>query len=296
VGTMYVPAKATTLPILRKLAMDKGLSFDAVASRPGGDVIGLRPVRIGLWDVYGGSMPSGWTRWLLEQFEFSFDVVFAKALDEGNLASRYDVLIFVDGGIPARDAVASQPLASTIPAEFQDRLGSVSVTRTVPELKKFVAAGGTLLTIGSSTIIGEHLGLPVRNALTERLGNGEQVLTPDKFYVPGSILSARVDNSHPLAYGLDTTVDIFFDQSEAFRLLPDAASKDVKAVAWIDTPSPLRSGWALGQHYLDQAIEIVEARVGKGRVVLFGPEIVWRGQPHGTFKFLFNGIYFANGT
>jgi len=24
---------------------------------------------------------------------------------------------------------------------------------------------------------------------------------------------------------------------------------------------------------------------------LFGPEITFRGQPHGTFKFLFNGIY-----
>jgi hypothetical protein len=62
-------------------------------------------------------------------------------------------------------------------------------------------------------------------------------------------------------------------------------------VAWIGTPSPLRSGWAWGQHHLDQAVQIIDAPVGKGRVVLFGPEIAWRGQPHGTFKFLFNGIY-----
>jgi hypothetical protein len=33
--------------------------------------------------------------------------------------------------------------------------------------------------------------------------------------------------------------------------------------------------------------------VGKGHVYLFGPEITFRAQPHGTFKFLFNGIYLS---
>jgi len=28
-------------------------------------------------------------------------------------------------------------------------------------------------------------------------------------------------------------------------------------------------------------------------VFAFGPEITFRAQPHGTFKFLFNGIYLA---
>jgi hypothetical protein len=293
-GTMFVQAKATTLPILKRLAADKGLSFEPVASRPPGDVVRLRPVRIGLWDVYGGSMPSGWTRWLLEQFEFPFDVLFAKSLDAGNLASRYDVLIFVDGAIPSRDAGSNQPEASSIPSEFRDWLGTVSVAETVPELKKFVEAGGTLLTIGSSTVMAQHLGLPLRNALTERVGSAEAPLPSEKFYVPGSILQARVDNTHPLAYGLAEKVDVFFDHSEAFKLLPEASSRGIRVIAWFDGPAPLRSGWAWGQHYLDQAAQVVEAPVGKGRVVLFGPEIVWRGQPHGTFKFLFNGIYYAN--
>jgi hypothetical protein len=84
---------------------------------------------------------------------------------------------------------------------------------------------------------------------------------------------------------------VFFDQSETFRLLPTATAAGLKTVAWFDSPSPLKSGWAWGQQYLDQAVEVVEAPVGKGRVVLYGPEIAWRAQPHGTFKFLFNGIY-----
>ena len=51
-----------------------------------------------------------------------------------------------------------------------------------------------------------------------------------------------------------------------------------------------------GQQYLDQAVEIIEAPLGKGHVVLFGPEVMWRAQPHGTFKLLFNGIYYGSAT
>ncbi len=87
-GTMFIPARSSTLPLLQQLAAEKGLSFAAVASRPSGDLIKLNPVRIGLWDTYGGSMTSGWTRWLLEQYEFPFQVVFAKTLDAGDLASQ----------------------------------------------------------------------------------------------------------------------------------------------------------------------------------------------------------------
>jgi len=295
-GTIMVPATSASTPILERLAAEKGLPVETVSRVATGEPgpVRLRPIRIGLWDVYGGSMPSGWTRWLLEQYEFPFDVVFVKSLDAGNLASKYDVLIFVDGAIPMRDGGGgNQPTAASIPTEFRDWLGSVSVSRTVPELRKFVEAGGTLLTIGSSTNIAHHFALPVRSALTERMNGTEAPLPPEKFYVPGSLLEARVDNTHPLAYGVTDPVNIFFDSSEAFRLLPDAGLKGVKAVAWIGSPAPLKSGWAWGQHYLDQAVEIIEAPLGKGRVVLFGPEVLWRAQPHGTFKFLFNGIYYG---
>ncbi len=96
--------------------------------------------------------------------------------------------------------------------------------------------------------------------------------------MPGSILEARVDNTHPLAYGWTERVDVCSStRARRSGCCPSAAAKGLKAVAWFDGPSPLRSGWAWGQQYLDQAVEIVDAPVGKGRVVLFGPEIAWRG-------------------
>jgi len=306
-GTMFIPAKASTLAVVQKAAADKGLSFDAVASKPAGDSMKLKAVRIGLWDQYGGSMPSGWTRWVFEQYEFPFEVVFPQTLDAGNLNAKYDVLVFVDGAIPERDpstgsgqvagggGFGGQPAAAadSIPSEFRGWLGRVTVAKTVPELKKFVENGGTVLTIGSSTSLGQHLGLPIRDALVETVNGASRPLPREKYYVPGSILEARVDNTHPLAYGMPPHAMVFYDESPAFRLQPDAAMKGVKPIAWYETPTPLRSGWAWGQQYLDQAVSIVEAPVGKGHVVLFGNEVLWRAQPHGTFKLLFNAIYYG---
>jgi len=86
---------------------------------------------------------------------------------------------------------------------------------------------------------------------------------------------------------------MFFDNSPVFRLLPDAAQKGIKPVAWFDSDKPLRSGWAWGESYLQGGVAVIDAPVGNGRLFLFGPEITFRAQPHGTFKFLFNGIYYG---
>jgi zinc carboxypeptidase len=305
-GTIFIPSKSSTLPKLQKLADEIGLSFDGVASVPAGEAYKLRAPRIGLWDRYGGSMPSGWTRWLLEQYEFPFTVVYPPTLDAGDLASKFDVLIFVDGGIPAREGgggggrggggggFGATPDPQSIPAEFRERLGSVTVARTVPQLRQFLEAGGAILTIGSSTSLGYNAGLPLANALMEKQQDGaERPLPREKFYVPGSVLQVRVDNTDPLAYGMAERLDVFFDNSPVFRLRPEALMKGVKPVAWFDSDKPLRSGWAWGQKYLQDGVAVAEAKVGKGKLFLFGPEIAFRGQPHGTFKFLFNGIYYG---
>jgi hypothetical protein len=302
-GTFYVPAAAAAMPIVKKLAEEVGLTFEATASRTPADAIRLQPVRVGLWDRYGGSMPSGWLRFVFERFEFPFEVVYAPALDAGGLASKYDVLIFVDGAIPSGQGrggpdafTGGQPDPADVPAEYRGRVGSVTVARTVPQLKAFVEAGGRLIAVGSSTSIARQFDLPVANGLAERSPRGdEQALTSDKFYVPGSVLRAAVDYTSQLAWGMGDHADVFFENSEAFRLEPSASLRGVKPVAWFDSPAPLRSGWAWGQGYLEGTVAIAEAAVGKGRVFLFGPEVAFRGQPHGTFKFLFNGIYYDGG-
>jgi hypothetical protein len=300
-GTIYIPARPTTAPLLQRMAKELGLTFEGTGVRPTAEALKLRPVRIGLWDRYGGSMPSGWVRWLLERFEFPFEVVYAPALDAGNLSSRFDVLLFVSGAIPERDPAGGGqfglPSADSVPAEFRDWLGNVTVSRTVPQLRSFLEDGGTILTIGSSTVLAAHLGLGIADHLVEKLpGGGERALPREKYYVPGSILQVNVDTSAPLAYGMKNRVDVFFNNSPVMKLTPEALMNGVRPVAWFSGATPLRSGWAWGQHFLDGGVAVAEAPVGKGRLFLYGPEVTFRAQPHGTFKLVFNGIFYGTAT
>jgi hypothetical protein len=81
-----------------------------------------------------------------------------------------------------------------------------------------------------------------------------------------------------------------FSSSPTFRLTDQTKTNLVRRVGWFDNKSPLRSGWAWGQEYLEGGIAIADGTIGKGRLALFGPQVLFRGQPHGTFKFVFNGI------
>jgi len=300
-GVIFISAKPTTKAILDQAAVDLGLNFTAVTERPAGTTYRLTRPRIGLWDMYGGSMPSGHLRWLLEQFEFDFERVFSATLDAGNLKSKYDVLLFPDGGIPEQDGGGGgfgggggMPNPQEVPEEYRAHLGRVSIKQTVPQLKAFAEAGGVIVAFGGSAVLGHHLGLPVSDHLVEVAQDGsERPLPGTKYYIPGSIMSVAVDNTNPVAFGIEKKVDVFFDNSPVMELAPNSSLTGVKPVAWFDSKNTLRSGWAWGQHYLDGGTAAVEAALGKGKVFLFGPEITFRAQPHGTFKFLFNSIYYG---
>jgi len=256
----------------------------------------LRGPRIGLWDQYGGSMPSGWTRWILEQFEFPFSRVFAPELDAGNLNAKYDSLIFVDGAIPAaagaggggrggggRGGAPAGP--QDVPAEFRSHVGRMTAETTIPKLRAFVEAGGTLIAIGSSAEnIVRHFNLPLEDHLVE---DGKP-LPRAKYFVPGSVLTATVDTTHPAAAGMTERTHFFFDNSPVFKIR--GADPSVRVIARFDNATPLKSGWAWGQNYLKDGVLAAEVQLGKGRVYLYGPEILHRAQPHGTFKLLFNAL------
>jgi hypothetical protein len=300
-GSWYVPAGGQASAVLGKLAEEKGLPAIAVSVTPG-TTVALTPVRVGLWDQYGGSMPSGWTRWILEQFEFPFQVVYPQRLDAGNLKDQYDVLVFVDGAIPTgqgggqggggQGGFGGGAPAGDIPEEYRAMTGRITADKTIPQLKAFLEAGGRIVTIGSSTSLARQLGLEVGNHLVERTPQGEVRPIPrDKFYVPASLLEVSVDNSTTSGLGMGSSAIVMFDESPVLELAPDAIRRGIRPVAWLPNSTPLRSGWAWGQTYLTGGVAAAEATVGRGTLYLFGPEITFRSQPHGTYKFLFNAIY-----
>ena len=231
------------------------------------------------------------------KYNFKASILYPQEIDEGNLNSKYDVIIFVTGGIPPFNPQAVPVPASTantdIPEEYKKQTGSVSTDKSVPQLKKFLEKGGKLVTIGSSTNMAYHLGLPVRNHLVELGENGKDVRLPAlKYYVPGSVLRVSVNNKLPSAWGMAPQADVYFDNSPVFRVPTDAITKGtIKPIMWFSEPKSLRSGWAWGQEYLLDGVTAFEAGIGKGKLYAFGPEITFRAQTHGTFKLLFNQLY-----
>ncbi len=289
-GTVYVPAREKTRSLLEEVARQTGLNVEAATETPRGEAFRLRPLRVGVLDVYGGSMPSGWLQWLLARFEFPVKVVYPPDIDAGSLAASFDVIVLENGLVPEPGRPARQASLdpASIPAEYRNRIGQVTEARTIPQLRQFVLDGGTIVAVGSSTAIAAHLELPVENALVD--ADGKRPLPPEKFYIPGSILRARTDPAHPIAYGLRETFDIFYNNNPLFRL---PRTGGIRPVAWIGEEDAPRSGWAWGLDHAKGGVAVADAEVGKGRVILIGPLVVFRAHPHGTFKLMFNSLHYG---
>ena len=302
-------------------------------------------------------MPSGWTRLLLENFEFPFEVVYPPMLDAGNLRAKYDVLVFNDAGCSAAVAAdvaaavaAVAPAAATCrrrlaamrgrrgggwrgggagaarrrrrgaaargggaaraagaaaapamraaddrpapfvdyPEEFTKRRGNV--TRGDDGEDQEVRRGGRHGRRDRQRGAGgasQLFKLPLSNHLVK--ADGAAIAGTD-YYVPGSVLRVAVDPKNPLAHGYGDEADIFFDNSPVWKIdrAAGAPGVELRTVAWFNSPEPLRSGWAWGQKFLDKGIQMVEANVGQGRVFVFGNDLLFRSQPHGSYKFFFN--------
>ena len=299
-GSFYVPASAKAKTVLQKNADDFGLNVTGISKAPS-TMTKVSAPRIALWDIYGGSMPSGWVRWLMEQYHFKADIVFTKTIDAGNLRAKYDVIILVTGAVPSLKREGEEqnqsfnrrePKPEEIPTEYHSIMGKITPEKSIPELKIFMEAGGKIVTIGTSANLAYHLGLPVKNSLTEIGPNAvERTLPNDKYYVPGSILRVQLDSTQQATWGMAGKTDVYFENSPVFKLAPEAVAQGkIKPLAWFTDDTPLRSGWAWGQTYLKGGVVAFEANIGKGKLITFGPEITFRGQAQGTFKLLFNEL------
>jgi hypothetical protein len=303
-GSFYVPAGGKAKQVLEKSGKELGLTVTGVSKTPG-TLAKVTAPRIALWDTYGGSMPSGWVRWLMEQYRFDAEIIYAKDIDAGDLKKKYDVIIFVTRAIPAapQTGADSDPYAAfmrnqrgpkeeEIPTEYHKTMGSITADKSVPQLKKFLEAGGKIVTIGTSANLAYHLGLPVKNALTEIGNNGQERSIPsDKYYVPGSVLRVNMDSTQSATWGMSNQADVYFDNSPVFKLAPEAVVQGkVKPLMWFGEENPLRSGWVWGANYLKGGVLAFEAPVGKGKLYAFTPEITFRAQAQGTFKLLFNEL------
>lgn len=285
-GAYWIPASSTDRSSMESLAEETGVDALALAERPEGTVHPLRPLRIGLLDQYGGSMPSGWTRLILEEFGFTFERVFAPRLDEGGLRDDYDVLLFPDMGLGGGGWRSDAEPPADVQQRYADRLGRVTEQTTIPAIREFLEEGGVAVAWGASVELGPRMGLPLRNALVDDAG---RPLPTEEFFVPGSLLRVNLDPESPVTDGVGSTTDVLFARNQVLE--PEADARGIRVLGRFDDPHPLRSGWAWGQEHVAGKAAFLQAEVGGGTLFLFAPEITFRAQAHANFPLLFNAMY-----
>ena len=227
-------------------------------------------VRIGIYRSSAPNMDEGWTRFVFDTFNVPYTSVRDSEVKQGALKSKYDAVVMPSQRVTVQDA--QQNNASEESAAGLTDLG-------VASLKGFVSDGGTLVCFDASCdLIIKQFKLPVRNVLEGSRSS--------EFYCPGSILSIDVDNSNAVARGVPRSLNAYFINSSAF----ESTDSDVRVIARYSRENVLRSGWLLGESKLRGQIALAEARLGKGRVVLFAFRPQHRGQTWGTLPLIWNAL------
>lgn len=271
-----------------RLARERRLVVTAVGEWPAADFTPVRSPRVGLYRPWVPVADEGWTRWVLEEFDFPYQTLDDARVRAGGLRAGFDILILADA--PAKTLLGGH-LLGTVPAEFAGGLGLEGALA----LKDFVRTGGTLLTLDSASDLATDLfGLGVRDVLKD--------IPRQEYFCPGGILRLQVDTDHPLAWGLPKETLAFVESGPAFAIGGEEDDgEELPALAPTGRPAPrivarfvdkdvLYSGWLLGEGKVAKQGALVEAPLGKGRVVLVGFRPQFRGQSHGTFKVVFNAI------
>jgi hypothetical protein len=272
-GTIIVKNKKGLVNDLDSIIKDLHVHFEALKTKPAIKVYELKPVRLGLYKSWTASMDEGWTRWVLEQFEFPYQSVFDNDIRGGSLYSNFDVILFAD----MNDRTIVQGNSKEhMPPEYCDGIGEEGVKN----IKEFIEKGGTIITLNSSADFAiKRFNLDIKNSVDE--------IDRKEFFVPGSILKVLNKTDHPIAYGYENEAGVFFRRSPAFEV------KQGTSVVNYPDANPLLSGWLNGEKHLFNKSAIVDVPFGKGKIILIGFPAQYRAQSRATFRFLFNAVYYG---
>ena len=283
-GAIVVTEGPGVRAVVEAAARDLGLRATAATGTPPPGSRPLATVRTGLYKPSVANTDEGWTRWLLEQYEFSFETLTDADIRRGGLRERFDAIILADEG--ADQLIIGHP-SGTMPPEYTGGIG----TEGAAMLKHFVEAGGTLVALDSAVELAvELLGAPLTN-VTRGLG-------ADEFFCPGSLVRLDLD-SDPLTYGIPRETAAFFSFSGAFEIAPSsstapegaAPAATVRIVGRYGSSQVLLSGWLEGEHVIAGKGAVMEVTSGQGRAVLLAFRAQHRAQSLATFRLLFNSIH-----
>jgi len=255
-------------------AEELGLRAERRAASAGGSAVRNR---VAIYKSFTASMDEGWTEWLLDSWGFKYTILNNSDIQAGDLNSKYDVILFAsDRAGSITDGFAK----GTVPPRYEGGIGDAGIRA----LDAFVRAGGSMITFSQSSDFAINaLHLPVKNVVAG--------LKRTDYFSSGSILEVNADGSHPVMAGMPEKSKVFVDGSPAFATTE--GFEGTVLARYAKDGSPLLSGYLLGEKYLQGQAAAVDVKHGRGHVVLIGFRPQWRGQPFGTFKVVFNSLFFG---
>ncbi len=238
--------------------------------------------RIGSYRPWQPSIDEGWTRWVLEMYDFDYRNIYNADMRAGDLIDRYDVIVLADMRSRQGDAIMDGAAVGSVPPRYAGGIGPEGVRA----LDEFVRAGGTLVCMNNSSLFAiDQLHLPVRNVVGE--------LSRTEFFSSGSIMEVTTDPTHPIMAGMPERAPILVTNSPVFTT--EEGFEGAALAKYREYGSPLLSGFLLGEEHLRGYAAALDVHHGDGHVVLFGFRPQWRGQSLGTFRTLFNALLFHGG-
>lgn len=283
-GAFVAPAKCEET--LKEVAQEIGLDFHALEEELEAEIHDVEQLRVGIYQRYwGGNMDEGWTRWILEQFEFPYKTLMDDDIKKGDLKKWLDVIILPDDQTPliTGDGVEDWSLARGRPLVFPPEYRSGIGDEGINALNKFIENGGTLVMFNQTCEFAlEKLGLKVRNVV--------KGLEPKEFLCSGSTLKAKVDTTNALGYGMPKDALILHWESPVYEILPSMYNEKYEVIVSYPEHDILQSGRLIGEDKIAGKIAMLSIQCGDGRTVLIGFRPQHRGQTHGTYKTLFNTL------
>jgi hypothetical protein len=294
-GSFVVSGTAADLQAARNAADSLGLTAALLTALPTVKTHDADVPRVAIYSQWSGTQELGWYRHAFDQFGIPFDLIFKERVAKGHLKADYDVILMAAQNI-TRTAVLAPPAAKPQPYQKSDKyrfLGMYGETADmtggfgqagVSAFEQFLSEGGTLIaTLGA-------VRFPIEFGFAHTVDTEAPAgVTAQKPLVVAEI--KRTD--HPVFYGYDgSTFPVKFGQgSQVFRV--GIADQGNVLAQYKGGDASVLSGLMVGADNLKAkpfAVDVPNAFNGKGRVLLFANNPIYRWQNHGEFNLIFNSI------
>jgi hypothetical protein len=273
-----------------------GLTAVALRQAPSVPMHDADVPRIAMYSSWIGTQEIGWVRYTFDKFGIPYDLIFKERLREGNLRGDYDVIV-MPTQTATRQAVFAPPAARPVPymkdakykflgmyGESPDITGGMG-GEGVDAFARFLDAGGTLIAMGNAVRFPAEFGFARSVDASGMMSN--------TFYAPRPLVNAEVVRpDHPVFYGY--TEKIMPIKFLGGPLMSVAAPDQGHVLArYVGGDAAVLSGLMRGADEIRErpfAIDVPGGLSGKGRVVLFSNNPIYRWQNHGEFNMVFNAV------